>query len=55
MDQKHFRNIFGIVILPFLTLIFFLFGAIGGKQPLLIVGFVTLGASLILQFLAMKS
>jgi len=54
MDQEKIRNIFGVVIFPILTAIFFISGAILDKQGLTITGSITLCMSLVLQFLIMK-
>jgi hypothetical protein len=51
MDQKKFRDIFGVVVLPVLTVIFFIFGALWEKQGLFVTGSLSLVTSLVFQFL----
>lgn len=54
MENKNLRDIFGVVIMPVLTIFLFVLGAIFGKQGLVITACLTLCASLAMQFMIMK-
>ncbi len=54
MDNKKIRDIFGVAVMPLLTIILFILGAIFSKQSLIATACVTLCISLAMQFMIMK-